>query len=161
MPINVNTLKVNVETLINKQQAGILTGADFNTMLNSAQNLMFEFYRKRFEDTQVIVEALEPFIVQANVAVTGGSYITGGAVEFPSDYVHRLELMYDKIVNNKCEGPTHDAKPVDYMLQNEVAYTLANPIRRPSMENGIFRHTINNGLIKVFPYNIGRVWLKY
>lgn len=160
--IDVGSLYDRVTTMANKQQAGGLSSDQFNKLLSKAQNMIFEYYYTQFEREQKIVDTLSPFIKDEYIPVTGGSYVTGGIVEYPSDYVHRLELSYNYTKNN-CENGTPDQEliPIDYIKADEVSYTLSDGIRKPNLDKKVLKHTIKNNRIYVYPHTLSGVWLKY
>ena len=154
MPISVEYLRNQVNSLAKKDQAGYSTDAEFNQSLQSAQTLLYEYYYKQFEATGKIHDALETFIKEIPVTLTGGS------APLPTDEFHRLEVSY-RLVLNDCATPQVSIVPVDYMQTNEEAYILSSPIRKPDVNKKIIRHTYKNGRLYVYPITVTEVNYKY
>ena len=167
MAISVEFLRNQVNQLASKDQAGYSTDNEFNDNLASAQNVLFEYYYQLFEVQQQVVDALMPFIKEETVLTPNG------VGNFPTDYIHRLQVSYKYVKNkgcttsckcgNKCKpnGPEITVYPVDYMQTDEEAVVLSSYIRKPSIAKRIFRHTFKNNKIYVYPTTISKVGFKY
>lgn len=185
MAISVNQVKIRVETLAVKSQNGYASSTDFNSDLRDANLTLFEFYIKQFEETERILDAIEPFVIESTLSLTLGQL--SATTPFPADYAHKIEVGVLKVTNNPkndCGGKgckksgchscgTKQAKPqtilppitqpypCDYLLSNEEKYTLSSPIRKPSIEKNIYRHSFKNGLIHVYPKETSSIYFKY
>jgi len=150
MAISVEFLYNQTQDLAAKNQSGYQTTEEFNNSLLSAQNAIFKYYYQQFEQTQEILDALRPFIKTETLSLTPSAFYSSS--QLPSDYRHRLEVSYVYTTNNDCgQGVTSELQSVDYMQTDEVASTLSNAIRKPSIPKKILRHTLEGNLIKVFP----------
>lgn len=188
MAISVNTVYERVSVLAKKSQNGYQSGADFNSDLIDANLTLYEYYVNIFEETQRILDALIPFVVEAQLPLTQSTF--SATTPFPSNYAHRLEIGVLKTTNsmkNDCGGkgcgshgchscnstlvttrqpvtvypPDMQLYPCDYLVTNEVMWTLSSAIRKPSIQKGIYRHTFKDGLIHVYPKETKRIYFKY
>lgn len=155
MAISVNYLRERVRSLASKGQAGYTTNQDFNLGLQSAVWTLFEYWTKQFEQTRRIADALQEFINRTTITTTNGN------ANLPDDYVHELETWV-KWIDNQCKnGPDIQFCPADYMNTDEVAKTLKSNIRKPSVDKGIFRFTIDGGKFYGYPENVTEWEFKY
>lgn len=187
MPINVNVLKERVESLAVKSQNGYVTSSQYNSDLQAANIVIYEYYYKQFEETQKILDCLLPFVKEVTLSLTQSTL--SATVPFPSDYFHRLQLGVLKVTNNpsndcsdgkckkkscrSCNQPTASNQtatalppiinplPCDYINTDELFYTLSSSIRKPSVSKGIYRHTFFDNLIHVYPKETRSIYFKY
>lgn len=186
MPINVNDLYVRISSLALKSQAGYQTSIQFNSDLQGANILLYEYYYKIYSETERIENALLPFIVESNLPLTQAQF--SGITDFPADFFHRLEIGVLKTTNNpqnNCNGggckkagctscnpvasnkpptvypPIMQLYPCDFLLDNEEKYVLSSPIRKPSVSKSIYRHSYKNNKIHVYPRETNSIYLKY
>jgi len=160
MAISVNDLKIAVESLSKKSQNGYLSSNDYNSDLQQANLLIYEYYYKIFELEERIVDALNPFLVEVTLPLTQGA--RSATTPFPANFFHRVECSVNKVTNQDCgEQPLVQTINCDYLLSNEVSYTLSSSIRRPSIKKNIYRHTYINNIIHVFPKETQNLILKY
>ena len=101
MPINPNILKIRVESLAKKSQQGYYTSVSFNSDLQAANTIFYEYLYKQFEDTQKIVDGLIPFISEVSLQLTPDT--RSAITPFPGDYRHRLECGVLKVTNAEKE----------------------------------------------------------
>jgi len=152
--ISVKYIRDTVSDLATKGQSGRLTDAEFNNLLEAAQNTIYEYYYKRFEDTQQILDALQPFIKKTTLTVLSGM------ADIPIDYVHKLAMTYNWS-KNTCDGVINLEIPVDYLNVNEVNYTLSDPIRKPNLNKKIVRYTTYDNKFQFYPRSITSANLVY
>ena len=84
--VDVNTLRVRTETLARKNQAGYQSSTDYNSDLQAANLLFYEYLYKQFEETQKIVDGLMPFLVEDTLPLTQGT--RSATHKLPEDYYH-------------------------------------------------------------------------
>jgi len=146
--------------LTRKNNAGYTSSEEFNRHLNQCQDMLMRYYYKLFEESQIVVDSLFPFLKELQLIVG-----TNGIVPMPDDYRYRLEVGYLEVFNAACEetgGPTIQPKPMHYLAANEVIETLSSPIRKPSKEKRIYKHTFVNNYMQVYPKDLtGYVNFKY
>lgn len=148
-----------VQDLSRKDKAGYMSSEEFNRDFSQAQDILYEYYYERFEQTQEIVDSINPFHKEVNLP------ISGGYCQLPQDYRHRTEVAYLLVENSdSCTPgePTTTPYPMSYLNANEEQETLASAIRRPSLEKRIFRHSFINNKLRVYPKNLtGYIAMKY
>jgi len=157
--INVQYIFEATNDLTRKNNAGYTSSEEFNRHLNQCQDMLMRYYYKLFEESQIIVDSLLPFLKEVQLTIG-----TKGVVQLPVDYRYRLEVGYLEILNAGCEGgaPNVKPKPMHYLAANEVIETLSSPIRKPSKAKGIYKHTFVNDAMYVYPIDLtGYVNFKY
>lgn len=157
--INVQFIFEAVNDLTRKNNAGYTSSDEFNRHLNQCQDILMRYYYKMFEESQIIVDSLMPFIKEVQLQIQ-----TNGIVNFPTDYLHRLEVGYLDI-QQQCTPtaqPLIHMKPMHYIASNEVIETLSSPIRMPNKKKGIYKHTFVNNYMQCYPKDLsGYVNFKY
>lgn len=157
--INVQYIFEAVNDLTRKNNAGYTSSEEFNRHLNQCQDMLMRYYYKLFEEAQIIVDSLMPFLVETNLVIG-----TNGQIAFPANYLHRLEVGYLEINNPDCgqNEPTIKPSPCHYLAANEVIETLSSPIRKPNKAKGIYKHTFINNYIQLYPTDLtGYIHFKY
>jgi len=154
--IDVNSVKLQIDNLSKKDQAGYSTKDEFNLDLNAAQTFLFQYFYKQYQDSQNVVDALEPFLLDVQLPVA-----IDGRVDYPVDYAHWAGMYFRMVKNNPCKDPTVSWLPIDLMMANEFAYTMSNSIRKPSIENEILRYRAVNNAMFVYPNNLKNIKLVY
>ena len=157
--INVQYIFEAVNDLTRKNNAGYTSSEEFNRHLNQSQDILMRYYYKLFEEGQIIVDSLMPFLKQSNLIIG-----TNAQVAFPDDYRYRLEVGYLEINNPDCgqTQPTITPTPCHYLAANEVMETLSSPIRKPDKNKGIYKHTFVNNVIQLYPLDLsGYIHFKY
>ena len=153
--ININSVKTQVDNLAAKGQHSYDASTQFNPNAQSANRILFDFYQHQFEQNSLMPNAIRGLIVNTDLAVD-----PQGFAEFPQDFGFRTALQYRRVINTDC-GNKIDDLPVDYMASHERPYVLSSAIRKPSISKGIIRHSFEDGKIRVYPNNVGKVQLTY
>lgn len=148
-----------VSDLIQKQQAGYMSSSSFNRDIEAANLVLFEYYFVQYELTKKIANAMTPFLLEVPIASVGTTNFSS-IFDYPADLFHETELKFEKTVNNGC-GNEVSIVPIDYLQDNEEAYTLSSPIRRPNLDKNIIRWNRKNNKIHVYPKEIREVYIKY
>ena len=157
--ISVQFVFESVNDLSRKNNAGYTSSEEFNRHLSKVQDILMRYYYKLFEEKQIVVDALMPFLVESRLIIGAN-----GIVAMPEDYRHRLEVGYLDIQNPDCDNdePTIKPKPCHYLAANEVIETLSSPIRKPSKKKGIYKHTFVNNYMQLYPEDLtGYCHFKY
>jgi hypothetical protein len=94
MPISTNDVKETAEKIALKDQQGYLNSEQVNRIFPLVDKKVYQFYYKQYEATQNIVDSMSQFVESVNIPVDANGYM-----QFPADYVHRLEVGYVKAVN--------------------------------------------------------------
>lgn len=148
-----------VSDLIQKQQAGYMSSSSFNRDIEAANLVLFEYYFVQYELTKKIANAMTPFLLEVPIASIGTTNFSS-IFDYPADLFHETELKFEKTVNKEC-GNEVSIVPIDYLQDNEEAYTLSSPIRRPNLDKNIIRWNRKNNKIHVYPKEIKEVYIKY
>lgn len=155
--ISVQTLYNRVNDLSKKDQSGYASVDEFNRDLRNCENIAYEYYYQIFQETQKIADALEPFVVEEVLP------ISGGYVNYPGDYRHPAEMVYHKVVSaENCDKPEIEELPMDYLHANEERDTMVSYTRKPSLKTKQLYYTQVNKKLRVRPIDlIGNVMFKY
>ena len=158
--INVLTLYNYVNDLARKHRSGGYTSDEqFNRINQSVELAVFQHFAKRVEETQDIVDHLNPFVVYNALLATDHK----GHVTLPSTYAHRMSVGGIYIENPKECG--EDVKvtryPCRYLRAYEIPFITRSVIKSvgPSMATQTFYHTFRNNNIDVFPE--GLFWVEF
>jgi hypothetical protein len=136
-----------------------MASTSFNRDIEAANLVLFEYYFVQYELTKKIANAMTPFLVEksiTNIATTNFSSV----FDYPADLFHETELKFEKTVNKDC-GNEVSIVPIDYLQDNEEAYTLSSPIRKPDLGKNIIRWNRKNGQIHVYPKEVKSIYIKY
>ena len=145
------------KTLGRKNQAGYSSASDFNGDLKDSENILMEFLYKKFEETQKVSDALNPFIREVELP------ILDGFIQYPLKYRHPLEMSYRYIKSSpECKEPVSDEILIDKLQTNEERDTMASAIRKPSLEKGLLYWVQLSDRIRIRPTSLtGSVFFKY
>jgi hypothetical protein len=145
------------KTLSRKNQAGYSTTEDFNGDLKDSENMFMEFLYKKFEETQKISDALNPFVREVELP------IFDGFIQYPLKYRHPLEMVYKYTKSSpECKEPISAEILMDKLQTNEERDTMVSAIRKPSLENGLLYWTQLSDRIRIRPNTLtGSVLFKY
>lgn len=138
--INVNQIFQQVATLSRKGQTGDYVGDQFNRQQSLVQSMLFDWYFARYEQNQKVPDSLRPFIKEVN------AFASSGVIGLPYDYRHRLEVTV-----SVTSGSTTTQYECPHLAANEEIATRKSWVRRPSVANGRFYHTLQSSSIKVLP----------
>lgn len=160
--INVLELYNFINDLARKHRSGGYTSDDqFNRMNKSVETSVFQHFAKIYEDTQDIVDHLNPFVVYNSLLPTDKA----GTLVFPSDYAHRVNVGGLYIQNPKeCgEGVTIVRWPCVYLRNDEVNIVQSSVIKGviPSVKEKTFYHVFRNNAINILPADLYWVELTY
>lgn len=160
--ISVRDLFLRVQNdLARKDKAGYTSAEEFNRDLADAQNTLYAAYVRRFEETKQVADSLHNFMRTAILP------IQYGRVPVPTDFRHSMEVNYYSVENGECGSPPIESRlPMPKLLENEVANTLINHIRKPNLAKKRVYHNYSyaNGLpvVNVWPRDLpGSVELRY
>ena len=148
-----------VSDLIQKQQAGYMSSSSFNRDIEAANLVLFEYYFVQYELTKKIANAMTPFLLEVPIISIGTTNFSS-IFDYPTDLFHETELKFEKTLNKECSNEV-SIVPIDYLQDNEEAYTLSSPIRRPNLDKNIIRWNRKNNKIHVYPKEIKEVYIKY
>lgn len=160
MAISTQYIYERVADLIQKKQAGYMPANSINRDMQAANLMLYEYYFQQYELTKKIANAMTPFLVETTINRTSSNNYSS-LFDYPTDLFHETELKFEKVVNNNCSPPEVDLLPIDYLQDNEEAYTLSSAIRKPNVENNIIRWNRKNGVIHVYPADVKKITIKY
>lgn len=160
--INVLTLYNYVNDLARKHRSGGYTSDEqFNRINRSVEIAVFQHFSKRVEETQDVVDHLNPFVVYNALFATDKQ----GRVTLPSDYAHRMSVggVYIKNPKECGENVTITRYPCRYLRNYEVPFVTSSVIKavKPSMDTQTFYHIFRNNNIDVLPEGLFWVELTY
>jgi hypothetical protein len=148
-----------VSDLIQKQQAGYMPSSSFNRDIEAANLVLFEYYFVQYELTKKIANAMTPFLVEISINNTAATNFSS-IFDYPTNLFHETELKFEKTLNKDC-GNEVSIVPIDYLQDNEEAYTLSSPIRKPNLDKNIIRWNRKNNVIHVYPKEVKSIYIKY
>lgn len=152
--INVDTLYNRIADLVLKDKTGYLTNGEFNRLLVSAQELVFDYEYAQYEKKQFVSDALATFVKTAQTTVT-----LGNAGARPSDYRHDLRNATMKLAVSVDGVATIVSKTCTYLHQDEINLTIDSALRGPSDDR--FYYKYENGVQRVLPAYNGYFLLRY
>lgn len=160
--INVLTLYNFINDLARKHRSGGYTSDEqFNRMNKSVEISAFQHFAKIYEDTQDIVDHLNPFVVYNSLLPTDKA----GVLTFPSDYAHRVNVGGLYIENPATCGAdvTITRWNCTYLRNDEVNQVQSSVIRgvKPSYNDHTFYHVFRNNGINILPNDLYWVELTY
>lgn len=155
----------------NKEQNASWSPAIITDQYNTITSLLLSALCKTFQDNQYYTDILEPFMVTEVVS------LKDGCIVLPDDYRNLLGSPSVSVkpdgsdcssVEIKSEGDFKNSTllagckrvPLEIVPQAEFDYRTTSKYAQPTMNNpiGYFK---GRGKIKVCPYNIAKVELKY
>lgn len=157
--ISVKFIFDSVQDLAKKDNSGYTSSEEFNRHLAKVQDILMRYYYLLFEEKQIIVDSLNPFIKELRLQIGDK-----GIVQFPEDYRHRLEVGNLEITKPDCGEvyPNITPRPCPHLAANEVMETLASPVRKPSRRRRVYYHTFVNNYIQLYPDDLtGYIHFKY
>ena len=151
-----------INDLARKNRSGGYTSDEqFNRTNKSAEIALFQHFAKIYEDTQDIVDHLNPFVVYNNLLPTDKA----GHLAFPSDYAHRINVGGLFIENPaECgEDVTITRYPCVYLRNDEVNQVQSSTLKQvlPSVATKTFYHVFRNNNIDILPDGLFWVELTY
>lgn len=153
--IAVDRIHKRVQDLSAKNRAGYISADEFNRNLRDSENLLFAWYWNRYQESKSVEASLNPFLEEKR------KLVSNSFSDHPTDLRYLLHI-FASVVDQSCEKVTEQLVPCDQLLATEVSQTLSSVIRRPSLENRLFRYENYSGRIKVHPTEFkGQVLFKY
>lgn len=169
MPVSVNQVKQIVDTIANKNQSGIWSTAEYNTIF-AAVNYDFLKYRiglpelyqvgnpqppVSYQITQKITDDVRFLIKKVDIVKDSNGYFP-----IPADYFAFSSWRYKYIENSDCgEAPYFKDYPIETLSDNELVDALDNTIAPPTL---VYPKLAYYGLgALVYPQEINRVICTY
>lgn len=152
--INVDTLYQRIQDLVLKEKSGWFSNDEFNRLLVSAQELVYDYEYAEYEKKQAVSDSLAGFVTTYQSAITAGN-----AGARPDDYRHDLRNATVKIPTSVDGVATTISKTCTYQHQDEIRLTIDSALRGPTTDR--FYYHFENGVQKVLPAITGYFVLRY
>lgn len=153
--MNINEGYRFVQFLANQTQSGNIKPNDFNLASERAQIQLFYTERQKWQDTQIITDALSPFLTNVVLPVA-----LNGQVLYPSDYagtssVRHIYYLKSSTANN----PKSIAVTVDEMNDNAIGDVISSQIVMPTKRYPRIAYYSN--YMQIYPRDLGSIDFTY
>ena len=167
--VNVNEVKVLIDTIANKEQSGMPYTIDrLNELFDMANNDLFKLRyglpeeyqpgspvpRMAYENTQKIKDDLKDLKSKHTFSLNAQ-----GEAPLPDNYIHKTEMYYTKVTNNLGSQPTSRIVPIEVVDDDKWAKRMSNNVTGPDVDFPIAR--IDAGQVLFEPKNLQRVEMLY
>lgn len=126
--MNINQGYQFVQFLANQTQSGGIKPLDFNLASERAQIQLFYTERQRWQDTQIITDALSPFLSLVPLAIAAN-----GKASYPTDYAGTSSVRhYYYLKSSTIKNPKYIEVDVDEVNDNAIADVLSSQIVMPT-----------------------------
>lgn len=155
--IDVEQVFIDCRKLLGKDKAGYFSTDEFNRFSINAEQMLWRFYVKHFEEHGDIADAMMPF---NDTAVLG---LDSSTMRFtlPSDFGRRNILWWKKLTNVAGSDPLVERIKIQYLEKNELQDTLDSAVRGPSLAKNRLYYTFVAGKAQVWPAINGPVEMDY
>lgn len=144
-----------VQFLANQTQSGIIKPVDFNLASERAQIQLFYTERQKWQDTQIITDALSPFLTLIPLTVP-----TNGRVPYPVDYAGTSSVRHTYYLKSSTAlNPKYIEVDVDEINDNAIADVLSSQIVMPTKRYP--RLAYYNSYMQFYPYDLGTINYTY
>jgi hypothetical protein len=144
-----------VQFLANQTQSGGIKPNDFNLASERAQIQLFYTERQKWQETQIITDALSPFLTKVSLIVS-----PFGRVNYPSDYAGTSSVRHTYFLNSStAANPKSISVDVDEINDNAIGDVLSSQIVMPTKRYP--RIAYYDNYMQVFPQNLGIIDLTY
>lgn len=154
--IAINEVFQDCKRLLSKDKAGYFSTEEFNRFSILAEQMLFRFYMKHFEEHGHIADAMYPF---NKVAVLGLDSEKRFAI--PSDFARRNALWYKKMTSVPGGEPTVEKVKIQYLEKEELQDTLDSAVRGPNLAKNRLYYSFVGGKAQVWPSIPGPVEFDY
>lgn len=144
-----------VQFLANQTQSGGIKPIDFNLASERAQIQLFYTERQKWQDTQIITDALSPFLIEVPLNVP-----TNGRVVYPSDYAGTSSVRHTYFLKSStASNPKAIYVDVDEMNDNAIGDVLSSQIVMPTKRYP--RIAYYSGYMQIYPKDLGSITFTY
>lgn len=144
-----------VQFLANQTQSGYIKPNDFNLASERAQIQLFYTERQKWQDSQIITDALSPFLTKIPLTVPAS-----GQVTYPSDYAGTSSVRHTYFLSNStASNPKSISVDVDEINDNAIGDVLSSQIVMPTKRYPRIAYYAN--YMQVFPKNLGSIDFTY
>ena len=154
--INVEEVFTDCRKLLGKDKAGYFSSDEFNRFSIIAEQMLWRFYVKHFEEHGIIADAMIPFNKLATLSLDSSKRFS-----LPADFGRRGVLWWKKLTSVPGGEPLVTRVKIQYLEKEELQDTLDSAVRGPSIEKGRLYYTFVGGKAQVFPEVSGPVEMDY
>lgn len=154
--ISVEEVFVDCRLLLGKDKAGYFSSDEFNRVSKSAEQMLWRFYVKHFEEHGHIPDAMYPFNKTAVLSLDANKRFT-----VPADFGRRNILWWLKLITVPGDDPTTDRIAIQYLEKEELQDTLNSAVRGPNLDKNRLYYTFVNAKAQVWPAISGPVEMDY
>jgi hypothetical protein len=153
--INVDEVYQDCRRLLSKDKAGYFSNEEFNRFSIMAEQMLWRFYVKHFEEHGFFADSMIPFNKVSVRSMDANNRFT-----LPSDFGRR-NILWRRKVTNAAGGLTISNTKIQYLEKEELQDTLDSAVRGPNLAKERFYWTFVNGGAQVYPTFTGPVELDY
>lgn len=154
--ISVEEVFVDCRLLLGKDKAGYFSSDEFNRVSKSAEQMLWRFYVKHFEEHGHIPDAMYPFNKTAVLSLDANKRFT-----IPEDFGRRNILWWLKLTTVPGDDPITDRVAIQYLEKEELQDTLNSAVRGPNLDKNRLYYTFVNAKAQVWPGISGPVEMDY
>lgn len=154
--ISVEEVFVDCRLLLGKDKAGYFSSDEFNRVSKSAEQMLWRFYVKHFEEHGHIPDAMYPFNKTAVLSLDTNKRFT-----IPADFGRRNILWWLKLTTVPGDDPITDRVAIQYLEKEELQDTLNSAVRGPNLDKNRLYYTFVNAKAQVWPGISGPVEMDY
>lgn len=153
--MNINDGYRFVQFLANQTQSGIIKPDDFNLASERAQIQMFYTERQKWQDTQIITDALSPFLTKIILPIS-----LNGQAAYPLDYAGTSSVRHTYYLKSStASNPKFIEVEVDEINDNAIADVLSSQIVNPTKRYP--RLAYYDNYMQFYPRDLGSVVYTY
>ena len=154
--ISTEEVFVDCRKLLGKDKAGYFSSDEFNRFSKSAEQMLWRFYVKHFEEHGVIADAMIPFNDLAVLSLDSNNRFS-----LPSDFGRRNILWWKKMTSVSGSEPIVELVKISYLEKEELQDTLDSAVRGPNLTKNRLYYSFVGGKAQVWPAIGGPVELDY
>lgn len=154
--ISVQLIYERLNDLSSQYHTGYLDADEFNRNINAAQEVLFQFYYRKFEEDRIVAQSLVPFLKEEIMTLEDSRII------FPYEFRYEVDFSYLTYTNPEC-GSTSEPRHIPFNsigIGNE-SEARSSHLRRPSLDTGYLAYTRGDGFLKTIGVTSGSIFLKY
>lgn len=133
------------EDLSRKNKSGYTSNDEFLRDVNEAQLELMNYYHSVYEATHHISNAISPFVIQAQVTVSGQ------LITKPGNFRHLISVRIPYSRNVLGSNPVARSIKSEYVKGGELDAYLSSHALKPNLAKSVAIHTFVNDKIKLWP----------
>jgi len=154
--INVEEVFKDCRRLLSKDKAGYFSSDEFNRFSIMAEQTLFRFYLKHFEEHGLFADTMRQFNELSVLGLDANDRFS-----LPSDMARRGILWWKKLTNVPGGSPSVERVKIQYLEKEELQDTLDSAIRKPDVTKNRLYFSYVDGKAQVWPSISGPVELDY